>query len=83
MVILKEYRMENLEFRILSFPKRRVHSKFKIQNSKLQRLLAVIIFSLSISFSFGQKPVPELWGIRVHDDAHALKQETVDQLEKI
>ena len=74
--------MENLEFRILSFPKRRVHSKFKIQNPKLQRLLAVIIFSLSISFSFGQKAVPELWGIRVHDDAHALKQETVDQLEK-
>ena len=26
--------------------------------------------------------MPELWGIRVHDDAHALKQETVDQLEK-
>jgi len=26
--------------------------------------------------------VPELWGIRVHDDAHALKQETIDQLEK-
>lgn len=31
---------------------------------------------------FSQKPVPELWGIRVHDDAHALKTETVDQLEK-
>ncbi|HCW06333.1 MAG TPA: hypothetical protein DGG95_03095 [Cytophagales bacterium] len=34
------------------------------------------------SYSFAQKTVPELWGQRVHDDAHALKQETVDHLEK-
>lgn len=32
--------------------------------------------------AFSQKAVPELWGTRVHDDAHVLKQETVDQLEK-
>ena len=42
-----------------------------------------IAFCLLISISsFAQKAVPELWGIRVHDDAHALKSETVDQLEK-
>jgi uncharacterized protein len=29
-----------------------------------------------------QKVVPELWGQRVHDEAHLLKAETVDQLEK-
>lgn len=39
-------------------------------------------FTFLSSFSFGQKTVPELWGQRVHDDAHVLKQETVDQLEK-
>jgi uncharacterized protein len=32
--------------------------------------------------SFAQKAIPELWGQRVHDEAHALKQSTVDQLEK-
>ena len=29
-----------------------------------------------------QKPIPELWGQRIHDDAHVLKQETIDALEK-
>jgi uncharacterized protein len=43
----------------------------------------LLIFSLLISLSaFGQKAVPELWNTRVHDDAHALKQETIDKLEK-
>ncbi len=55
------------------------HSKFKIQNLKF---CLVLLLSLLASFSFAQKAVPELWGIRVHDDAHVLKQETVDQLEK-
>ncbi|MBI3219289.1 MAG: TPM domain-containing protein [Bacteroidetes bacterium] len=32
--------------------------------------------------SLAQKAVPELWGQRVHDEAHILKAETVDQLEK-
>jgi len=42
-----------------------------------------LIFSLLISLSaFSQKVVPELWNTRVHDDAHVLKQETIDVLEK-
>lgn len=42
-----------------------------------------LIFSLLISLSaFSQKVVPELWNTRVHDDAHVLKQETIDALEK-
>jgi len=42
-----------------------------------------LIFSLLISLSaFGQKAIPELWNTRVHDDAHVLKQETIDKLEK-
>jgi uncharacterized protein len=42
-------------------------------------LICAWIVSLS---AFGQKAVPELWNMRVHDDAHVLKQETIDQLEK-
>ncbi len=42
-----------------------------------------LIFSFLISLSaFAQKDVPELWNTRVHDDAHVLKQETIDALEK-
>jgi len=45
-------------------------------------LTAYCLLFLSPHLTYSQKAVPELWGIRVHDDAHALKQETVDQLEK-
>ncbi|MDZ7648623.1 MAG: TPM domain-containing protein [Cytophagales bacterium] len=42
-----------------------------------------LICALLISFSaFTQKAVPELWNTRVHDEAHVLKQETIDALEK-
>jgi uncharacterized protein len=43
----------------------------------------LLICAWIISFSaLGQKAVPELWNMRVHDDAHVLKQETIDRLEK-
>ncbi len=32
--------------------------------------------------SSAQKPIPELWGHHVHDDAHVLAQETIDALEQ-
>jgi uncharacterized protein len=43
----------------------------------------LLIFWLTIvSFSaFSQQPLPELWGLHVHDDARILTQETVDHLE--
>ena len=42
----------------------------------------LFLFLLFVSnLTFAQKAIPELWGQRVHDDAHALKQETVDRLE--
>jgi uncharacterized protein len=44
--------------------------------------VAYCLLFFSSHLALSQKAVPELWGIRVHDDAHALKQETVDQLEK-
>lgn len=43
-------------------------------------LLTIIFLSLSL-LSYGQLEVPELWGIRVHDDAKVLSPETVQALE--
>ncbi len=45
------------------------------------RVLIICLLLITIA-SFAQKEVPELWGQRVHDEAHALKTETVDLLEK-
>jgi uncharacterized protein len=54
-------------------------TKFSFQNLRFVSFCFCIFLFTN---SFSQKAVPELWGIRVHDDAHVLKQETVDQLEK-
>ena len=40
------------------------------------------VFFLQVHPSLAQTSVPELWGQRVHDEAHVLTQETIDQLEK-
>src|SRR6478736_2602403 len=54
-------------------------SRFSFQNLKfISFCFSVFLFTNS----FAQKAVPELWGMRVHDEAHALKPETVYQLEK-
>jgi uncharacterized protein len=43
--------------------------------------LFVLLSLIFPSRTFAQKSVPELWGRRVHDEAHVLKQETVDELD--
>ncbi len=48
----------------------------------LRFCFSVICITFPSFHSFAQKAVPELWGQRVHDEAHALQQSTVDQLEK-
>jgi uncharacterized protein len=46
------------------------------------RLKIILLFCcLAIVTTFGQKAIPELWGLHVHDDAKVLNQETVDKLE--
>ncbi|MCI0750593.1 MAG: TPM domain-containing protein [Flammeovirgaceae bacterium] len=43
----------------------------------------IILFVLVVSLvAFAQKPVPELWGHRVHDDAHVLTAQAVHELEE-
>jgi uncharacterized protein len=43
--------------------------------------LSFIVFLFVSGLALAQKPVPELWGTRVHDDAKVLKHETVEALE--
>ena len=45
-------------------------------------IFVFLVVALSVITASGQKAIPELWGQRIHDEAHALKQETVDQLER-
>lgn len=48
----------------------------------LVRMKTLFVFLSFLSFTtLAQKAVPELWNVRVHDEAHVLKQETIDQLE--
>ena len=44
--------------------------------------LLYLFFLISPTQTYAQKPIPELWGQRIHDDAHVLKQETIDALEQ-
>src|SRR6478609_3061398 len=56
-----------------------------IGNGKIQRCLLIFAYCLLVlapQLTLAQKAVPELWGQRVHDDAHILKQETIDALEQ-
>jgi len=46
----------------------------------IRKLLTFLLISFYVSV-FGQKTIPELWGLRVHDEAHVLTQQTVDDLE--
>jgi uncharacterized protein len=44
-------------------------------------LVGLLVFAV-LPNVFSQKAVPELWSLRVHDEAHILQQATIDQLEK-
>ena len=59
--------------------------QWAIGNSNIQRCLLVFAYCLLLltpQLTLAQKAVPELWGQRVHDDAHILKQETIEALEQ-
>ncbi|MEK6781113.1 MAG: TPM domain-containing protein [Bacteroidota bacterium] len=49
---------------------------------KFAYCLLLLLLLVTPYLSTAQKPIPELWGQRVHDDAHVLKQETIDALEQ-
>ena len=47
----------------------------------LTTYLCMAILAVTINTSLAQKPVPELWGLQVHDEAKVLSQQTADKLE--
>lgn len=57
-----------------------------MQNSVFRMTRLYCFFVVCLLFfspvAFAQKAVPELWGQRVHDEVHILKQATIDELEK-
>jgi uncharacterized protein len=48
-------------------------------NSKVRLTILCVLITFQL---FAQKEIPELWGLHVHDEANALKQKTIDELEK-
>jgi uncharacterized protein len=47
----------------------------------MKKLFIVLVFALPLS-SFGQLAIPELWGVRVHDEAKVLSSGFISQLEQ-
>jgi uncharacterized protein len=53
------------------------------QTPGFRRLFCFVLFLLlNHSIILGQKPLPELWGIHVHDEAKLLSPQTVDEVER-
>ena len=51
-------------------------------NSRMAYWLVAVGMTFLLSVANAQKPVPELWGLHVHDEAHALTQPAIDKLEQ-
>lgn len=81
--------MVTLAISVIRFVSKLLNTKNFLQSestgSAIQRSTYALVF-IPMLFLFwevqAQKPVPQLWGTRVHDDAKILSQETVDKLEK-
>lgn len=54
----------------------------KLFLSYLPCRLILMLLLISGSSTFAQRAVPQLWGHQVHDEAHVLSQQTIEQLEK-
>jgi uncharacterized protein len=55
--------------------------KFSLNPRRAYWLLAGVMIFL-LGFANAQKAIPELWGLHVHDEAHALTQPAIDKLEQ-
>lgn len=54
----------------------------KIFLSSMPCRLVLILLLITGGSAFAQRAVPQLWGHQVHDEAHVLSQQTIEQLEK-
>jgi uncharacterized protein len=50
-------------------------------SSALRMIYCLVIFVTYSVSALAQKPIPELWGLQVHDEAKVLSQQTADMLE--
>ena len=62
-------------------PNSSIFNSYSLKAS-LFRLTFLLLFVFLSNWVIAQKATPELWGQRIHDDAHVLKQETIDALEQ-
>ncbi|MBL0741802.1 TPM domain-containing protein [Chryseolinea lacunae] len=53
----------------------------RAQATRIAKAILPLLFLLFHAPAFSQKALPELWGVRVHDEAHVLSQQKVDDLE--
>jgi uncharacterized protein len=54
-------------------------------NKKVTLLFSIAVWTIALIapvMTLAQRPVPELWGLHVHDDAHILSAAAVDRLER-
>ncbi|MEO8472432.1 MAG: TPM domain-containing protein [Chryseolinea sp.] len=59
---------------------------FDIVNIRVSRIVMALVAIISLVLLQGalaERPIPELWGQRVHDEAHVLTQEEIDSLESM
>jgi uncharacterized protein len=77
-----------MEFRDLRLVKSKNDKNSTFLTCRQAGIIQHLKFALACSLTlflfitaFAQQPIPDLWGQRVHDEAHVLKQETIDRLE--
>ena len=61
----------------------RTKSVFHYYTRIVIQAFAFCFFAALCFSAYAQTPVPELWGQRVHDEAHVLSQPTIDSLENV
>jgi len=58
------------------------HNHFQRHRVMKRYFLTLLLLLITLSFSQAQLVIPELWGMRVHDEAKVLSPETVHRLER-
>ena len=81
--------MNIVQTKVGNLPTGQAGRRISIGNSCSYYCLLPFAYCLLFAFllvtpfvSSAQKPIPELWGHHVHDDAHVLAQETIDAIEQ-
>lgn len=54
-----------------------------VKSNTQMRLLSFVLLLFVHSSVVAQRAVPELWGHRIHDEAHVLQQSTIENLERL